>query len=91
MIRAVYRDGLIQPLGGVPADWQEGDELTILQKDEFLGADDPIPDIDTRLAELHELGPMEFEPGEREEMERIWKEMDEFGRLETKRMWNQQP
>ena len=29
MIRAVYRDGAIQPLDGIPAEWQEGDELVI--------------------------------------------------------------
>jgi predicted DNA-binding antitoxin AbrB/MazE fold protein len=29
MIRAIYRSGVIQPLDDVPADWQEGEELTV--------------------------------------------------------------
>jgi hypothetical protein len=28
--------------------------------------DDPLPDLEDRLAALHAMGPMEFEPGERE-------------------------
>ena len=29
MIRAVYRDGKIQPLDGIPTEWREGDELIV--------------------------------------------------------------
>jgi hypothetical protein len=29
MIRAIYRNGKIQPLDSIPADWREGDELVI--------------------------------------------------------------
>ena len=31
-----------------------------------LSPDDPIPDLEERLAALHALGPMQFEPGEQE-------------------------
>jgi hypothetical protein len=31
MIRAVYRDGAIQPLDTVPAEWHEGDKLVVEQ------------------------------------------------------------
>jgi hypothetical protein len=31
MIRAVYRDGAIQPLDTVPAEWHEGDKLIVEQ------------------------------------------------------------
>ena len=91
MIRAVYRNGKIEPLGGVPAEWEENEELTIEMAERFLGPDEPVSDIEQRLADLHALGPMEFEPGEREEMERIWKEMDELGLQETKRMLDRHP
>ena len=30
MIRAVFRDGVIQPVDDVPADWHDGDELCVL-------------------------------------------------------------
>jgi hypothetical protein len=29
MIRAVYRDGKIEPLDGVPGSWQDGQELMV--------------------------------------------------------------
>ena len=29
MIRAAYRDGVIQPLDEVPTDWRDGDELVV--------------------------------------------------------------
>ena len=30
MIRAVFRDGVIQPVDAVPLDWHDGDELCVL-------------------------------------------------------------
>jgi hypothetical protein len=29
MMRAVYRDGKIEPVDAIPSDWREGDELVI--------------------------------------------------------------
>src|SRR4051794_24263125 len=105
MIRAVYRDGKIQPLDELPQDWQDGEPLEIRPLGHPLQTGDPLTDTDDwvnergafanysgpmpphvhqelerRLAEFHALGPMEFETGEREAMEDLWKEMDELGR-----------
>lgn len=77
MIRAIYRNGKIEPINGIPAEWEDGEELTVEQAERFLGPDDPIPDLEERLAELHALGPMEFEPGEKQAMEQLWKEIDD--------------
>lgn len=30
MIRAVFRDGVIQPVDAVPTDWHDGEELCVL-------------------------------------------------------------
>jgi predicted DNA-binding antitoxin AbrB/MazE fold protein len=111
MIRAVYRDGVIQPLGSVPSDWPEGLTLEIHpvqpvnvesdtdnwinERGAYANYTGEMPqhvreELERRIAEFHALGPMEFEPGEREEMEKVWKEMDELGRRETKRMWDGQ-
>ena len=46
-------------------------------------------ELKRRIAELHALGPMEFEPGEKEQIERFWQEMDELGRQEMKRTLDQ--
>jgi hypothetical protein len=111
MIRAIYRDGKIEPVDDLPGDWHNGEPLEIRPLGHPLQTGDPVTDtddwinergafanytgempphvrqeLDRRLAELHALGPMEFEPGEREEMERLWKEMNDLGRQETKRM-----
>ena len=34
-----------------------------------LTPDDPLPDLERCLADLHDLGPMEYLPGEREMIE----------------------
>jgi hypothetical protein len=34
-----------------------------------LTPDDPLPDLEARLAALHRLGPAEFDPGEREQIQ----------------------
>ena len=107
MIRAVYGDGIIQPLGSDPSDWPNGltGEIHPVQPfDVESDTDDWInergayanytgempahvrQELERRLADSHALGPMEFEPGEREEMEKVWKEMDELGRQEMKQM-----
>ena len=101
MIRAVYRDGAIQPLDEVPADWQEGQELEIramqpceaaADTDDWINERGAYADyagempphvreeLERRLAALHELGPVEFEPGERKEIEKALVEMDNLGR-----------
>ncbi len=43
-----------------------------------LTPEDPIPDLDERLAELRALGPMEFDPGEQEA---IFAELQELDRI----------
>jgi len=48
MIRAVYRDGRIQPLDGIPAEWREGDELVV----EAVGDEAPMESFDDWAAEL---------------------------------------
>jgi hypothetical protein len=38
--------------------------------------DDPMPGLEEWLAELHGMGPMEFDPGEHELMVKTWAELD---------------
>jgi hypothetical protein len=42
--------------------------------------DDPIPNLQERLAALEALGPVEYEPEEREAIERILAEQDRISR-----------
>jgi hypothetical protein len=60
MIQARIRDGRVELDEPIPAEW-EGQ----LVKISALTPDDPIPDLEERLAALHAMGPMEFDDDER--------------------------
>jgi hypothetical protein len=104
MIRAVYHDGAIQPLDGLPARWQEGQALEIYELPGVIGerefeewkeGDGPMSDsvrmeLERRLAALHALGPMEFEPGEEEDIEKLVTEMDAISRRQMQQLGEQQ-
>jgi hypothetical protein len=45
-----------------------------------LMPDDPIPNLEERLAALHALGPMEFEPGEQALIATALEELDRLSR-----------
>src|SRR5215212_7942246 len=102
MIRAVYRDGKIEPVDQLPGEWHDGEPLEIRPLGHSLQTGDATTDTDDwinergafanytgempshvrqelerRMAELDELGPMEFEPGEKEEIEQFWRDLDE--------------
>jgi len=47
-------------------------------------------ELERRLNALHNLGPMEFEPGEREEIGKALAEMDRLGRAEMQHLLNGQ-
>ena len=59
MVQARIHQGRIEMQDPIPAEW-EGQLVNITT----LTPDDLLPDLDERLATLHALGPMEFEPGE---------------------------
>ena len=112
MIRAVYRDGAIQPLDAVPGDWHNGQELEVRalsMRDAAADADDWIyersafanysgempshvrQELERRLAAVHALGPMEFEPGEEEEIDKFLRQMDDIGRRQMEQLGEQKP
>jgi hypothetical protein len=61
MIQARIERGRVRVEGRIPREW-EGQRVKITP----LSPDDPMPDLEKRLSELHGLGPMEYEPGERD-------------------------
>jgi hypothetical protein len=61
MIRALVHQGRVEIQDPIPEEW-EGQ----LVKIHPLTLDDPMSDLEERMAELRALGPMEFDPGERE-------------------------
>ena len=60
MIWARVRKGRIETQEPIRKEW-EGQSVKVVPGT----PDDPLPDLEERLAALAALGPMEFEPGER--------------------------
>jgi hypothetical protein len=73
MIQALIRQGRVEVQDPIPASW-EGQTVNLVP----LTPEDPLPDLEARLAALHRLGPVEFEPGEREQ---IAAELEELNRV----------
>jgi hypothetical protein len=48
--------------------------------------DDPIPHLEERLAALHALGPVEYDPGEREAIEQLLAEQDRISRAAMQKL-----
>ena len=63
MIQAQIHEGRVVVQDPIPASW-EGQIVNIVP----LTPDGPLPDLEGRLAALHRMGPVEFEPGEREQI-----------------------
>jgi hypothetical protein len=74
MIRAVYRDGMIQPLDPLPEGWNEGQELQITESEP---SDDP-EEIERWWSELTDLMNQPHDP---EDMERLESALAEADRL----------
>ena len=73
VVHALVHNGRIEVQGPIPDSW-EGHMVKIVP----LTPDEPLPDIERRLAELHALGPMEFDPAEREIMARELEGMNQI-------------
>jgi hypothetical protein len=70
----------------IPAEW-EGQRVKITP----LSPDDPIPDLEERLAALHALGPMEFEPSEREAIAAGMAELDALSKAKIDALASRKP
>ncbi len=85
MIQARINHGVVEVQDPIPESW-EGQLVKLVP----LTPDDPIPNLEELLAEIHALGPTEWEPGEREEIERSLKEMDELSKKQMEKLASQQ-
>jgi hypothetical protein len=75
MVQARIHDGRVEVQDPIPKEW-EGRLVKILP----LTPDDPLPDLDARLAALDALGPMEFDPDEREFIATVLEDVDRLSR-----------
>ena len=62
MIRAVYRDGKIQPLEKVPAEWHDGQKLTVertgrmVSPEEMKAIDELGTQVDAATSKIPDVG-----------------------------------
>jgi hypothetical protein len=78
MILARIHNGHVEVQDPIPEGW-EGHMVKIVP----LTPDDPIPDLEECFAKMDALGPMEYDPGEKEMIE---KELAEMGRISKEAM-----
>jgi hypothetical protein len=71
MIRAIIQNGEIRPIEPLPADWRDGREV-IVEEAERASTDD----LDEWYRELQLVGPAQYEPGEREQVQMLLNEAD---------------
>lgn len=86
MIQARVHQGRVEIQDPIPEEW-EGQLVKILP----MTPDDPQPDLEESLAALLVLGPMEFEPGERELTAHLLAEQDRLSRDAMKGIASSQP
>jgi hypothetical protein len=77
MIVGRVEHGRIELASALPEEW-EGQAVKI----EPCTPDDSLPDLDRRLAALHAMGAMEYEPGERERIAHALAAMNEVSRAQ---------
>jgi hypothetical protein len=84
MIRAVYRDGAIQPVDRIPPDWRDGDELVV----DAISSAAPPESFEDWVAELNAAA-AEISDEDHARMEAALEEIEarskELGRREMER------
>ena len=80
MILARIHNGRVEVQDPIPEGW-EGHMVKIMP----LTPDDPLPDLEEWIAAMDAQGPMEYDPGEKEMIE---KELAEMGRISKEAMKN---
>src|SRR5437870_1088467 len=86
MLQARIHRGRIEVEDPIPKEW-EGLAVKILP----LTPEDPLPDLEERLAALAALGPMELEKSEREFVDQMMGAMDRLSREAMQRIATDQP
>jgi len=84
MIHGVVHDGAILALDPIPADW---DGRSVVIEAAANVPNDERAEIEKWYGELEALGPAQYEPGEREAIEKVMAEADREAKEYVKRSW----
>lgn len=85
MIHGVIQDGKILPLDPLPQEWIEGLEVVIEAAPGTAG--DERIQIEEWFAAFEALGPAQYEPGEREAIDRFMSEADHDAKDSMRKSW----
>jgi hypothetical protein len=83
LVHAIIQNGQIEVQEPIPDAW-EGQMVKIVP----LTPDDPIPDLEARLAALHALGPVELDADERARIDAELKALDEVSKKDLLRIFD---
>jgi hypothetical protein len=86
VVHAIIHNGRVEPQESLPSSW-EGQAVKI----EPLTPDDPVPDLERWLAELHAMGPMERDHAERAQITDELREWDEVSESAMRRLMGMTP
>jgi len=86
MVQARILQGRIEAQEPIPVEW-EGQLVKITT----MTPDDPILDLDERLALLHGMGAMEFEPGETETIATVMADLNEASKRSMESLTGHKP
>ena len=86
MIQARIHRGRVEIQDPIPDEW-EGQLVKIVP----MTPDDPLPDLEERLAALHALGPTEFERGECDLIATAMEELDHISKVAMQTIGEGQP
>ena len=75
MVHAVIHNGQIEPQGPIPESW-EGQTVRLVP----LTPDDVLADLESRLAALHAMGPVELDADERANIRRELEVLNELSK-----------
>lgn len=84
MVHAIIQNGHVEVQEPIPEAW-EGQNVKIVP----LTPDDPMPDLEARLAALHQLGPVELDAEERARMDDELKTLDQISKQALERIVDQ--
>ena len=82
MILARIHNGHVEVQDPIPEGW-EGHMVKILP---LTPDDDPLPDVEEWIAAMDAQGPAEYEPGEKEMIEKALAELDRIGKEQMQKM-----
>lgn len=86
MIEARVEHGRIEVREPIPLEW-EGQLVKVTP----MTPDDPLPDLEERMATLHALGAMEFDSDEQHAIVRVLDELDQASLIEMRAIASVKP